>query len=406
VTETQMATKRSSRIGAVRTGPTCVEAMAAVLAALMLAGCGEVASANKEEAAPENAVANPLEIRATPALMERLKVGEASWAEVGGTLEVAARVEVNETRIARVGSPVMGRLTEVNVREGQEVKRGETMAIVNSTSLSDAQLALLKAMSQHQLEQRAVERAQQLLNAGVIGSAELRRREAELAQTTADVAASRDQLRILGIPQDALENLEKTRAINSLLRVTSTMDGTVMTRNVAVGQVIQPADTLAEIADLTQLWLVADVPEQNAGTLSAGQMVNAEVSALSGLPIRGRLAFVSATVNAETRTIRVRMDLPNPQHRFKPAMLATMTIADRAQRKQVIPSAAVVREDDMEHVFVQTAPDVFTLRPVTLGGEFGGRRVLLDGLRPGDKIVVDGAFHLNNERIRLSVQGV
>src|SRR5207344_1842669 len=111
-------------------------------------------------------------------------------------------------------------------------------------------------------------------------------REAELAQTTADVAASRDQLRILGIPQDALDNLEKTRTINSLLRVTSHMDGTVMARKVAPGQVIQAADTLAEIADLTELWLVADVPEQHAGTFAAGQIVQGEIAALPGVPIR------------------------------------------------------------------------------------------------------------------------
>lgn len=379
--------------------------MAAAVAATMLAGCHKLASANKEAATPETAASNPMEIRVTPALMERVKLGQAAWAEVGGTIEVAARVEVDETRIARVGSPVMGRITQLDVREGQQVARGQVLAVINSTGLSDAQLGLLKAMSQQQLAQRAVERAEQLLTAGVIGSAELRRREAELTQATADVAAARDQLRILGIPQDAVDNLERTRSINSLLRVTATADGTVMSRHVTVGQVIQPADTLAEIADLTQLWLVADVPEQNAGTLAAEQTVQAEISALPGMPIRGKLAFVSATVNPETRTIRVRMDLPNPQQRYKPAMLATMTIADRAQRKQVIPSAAVVRDGDKEHVFVQSSPDVFTLRPVTLGEQFGGRRVLMDGLRAGEKIVVDGAFHLNNERIRLSVQG-
>ena len=396
--EIRDAKKQSTRAG--------MPAMVVILVAMMLAGCSKVTSAQKaEEAPPESAAANPMEIRATSALMERVKVGEPSWAEVGGTLEVAARVEVDETRIARVGAPVMGRITQLDVREGQQVTRGQVLAVLNSTGLSDAQLGLLKAMSQQQLAQRSVERAEQLLSAGVIGSAELRRREAELMQQTADVAASRDQLRILGISQEALENLERTRTINSLLRITATRDGTVMTRNVAVGQVIQPADTLVEIADLTQLWLVADVPEQNAGTLAAGQMVQAEVSALPGVAIRGKLAFVSAIVSPETRTIRVRMDLPNSQQRYKPAMLATMTIADRTQRKQVIPVTAVVRDGDKDHVFVQSAPEVFTLRPVTLGDDFGGRRVLLDGLRAGEKIVVDGAFHLNNERIRLSVQG-
>jgi cobalt-zinc-cadmium efflux system membrane fusion protein len=299
----------------------------------------------------------------------------------------------------------MGRVTELEVREGQTVKRGDMIAVVNSTALSDSQLGLLKAISQEQLARRSVERAEILLNSGVIGSAELRRREAELTQASADVAASRDQLRILGMPEDMLQNLEKTRSINSLLRINATIDGTVLQRKIAVGQVIQPADTLIEIADLSSLWLVADVPEQNAGILSAGQAVEAEITALPGSSIRGKLAFVSAMVTQETRTVRVRMDLPNPKQRYKPAMLATMIVYDPTQKRQVIPATAVVRDGNSEMVFVQRGADKFELKPVTLGGERGGMRVLLDGIQPGEQIVVDGAFHLNNERIRLSVQG-
>jgi cobalt-zinc-cadmium efflux system membrane fusion protein len=86
-------------------------------------------------------------------------------------------------------------------------------------------------------------------------------------------------------------------------------------------------------------------------------------------------------------------------------MLATMTVRGDTTREQVIPSTAVVREDDSEHVFVQTAPDTFALRPVKLDGEFENKRVVLEGIRPGEKIVLDGAFHLNNERRRQMLRG-
>ncbi|MEQ1886902.1 MAG: efflux RND transporter periplasmic adaptor subunit [Bryobacteraceae bacterium] len=394
----------NERFCAVRLRGLIPRSVLVVALSLTLAGCSKTASANKEEAAPK-AASNPMEIRADASMMERIKIGEPKSAQVGGSLTVAARVEVDETKIGRVGAPVMGRISELNAREGQEVTRGQLIATLNSTGLSDSQLGLLKAMSQQQLAQRAVERAEQLLTAGVIGSAELRRREAELAQATADVAASRDQLRILGLPQDAIENLERTRSINSTLRVNANMDGTILRRNIAIGQVINPADTLVEIADLTSLWMVADVPEQSAGSVVPGQSVEAEIEALPGEKIYGKLSFVSATVNPETRTVRARLDLPNPRKRFKPAMLATMVLRDPAQRKQVIPVTAVVREGNDEFVFVQLEPDKFVLRPVVLGEEHGGNRVLTDGIQPGEKIVVDGAFHLNNERKRLAVQG-
>jgi len=99
------------------------------------------------------------------------------------------------------------------------------------------------------------------------------------------------------------------------------------------------------------------------------------------------------------------MNLPNPRHIYKPEMLATITLEDRARRRQVIPSTAVVREDNREQVFVQTGADSFVLRPVNLGGEFGEYRVLTDGIQSGEKIVVDGAFHLNNQRKQQALQG-
>ena len=299
----------------------------------------------------------------------------------------------------------MGRVSELDVQEGHSVRRGQTLALLNSTALSDAQLGFLKALSQKLLAQRAVDRAQLLLKADVIGSAELQRREAELAQASAELDAARDQLEILGMPVDAVDTLERTRTLNSSARIVASMDGTVLERHLTLGQVVQPADTAFEIADLSSLWLEADVPEQNAGNLRVGTAIEAEVSALPGTKIAGTLSFVSATVNPETRTVRVHMDLPNPARKFKPSMLATVTLKDQTERQQIVPSAAVIREENMEYVFVQVKPDTFVLRPVQLGAEFEGQRVLTGGLREGERIVLDGAFHLNNERRRQLVRG-
>jgi cobalt-zinc-cadmium efflux system membrane fusion protein len=178
-----------------------------------------------------------------------------------------------------------------------------------------------------------------------------------------------------------------------------------MDRKVTLGQVVQPADTIYEIADLSEVWLVADVPEQNAGHLAAGQSVEAQIPALPGETLQGRLSFVSATVNPETRTVMVRMEVPNPRKRLKPAMLATMVIRDHAVRQRVVPLSSVVREGNSECLFVQRGESTFVLREVKLGPETGGRRVLIEGVNPGERIVTSGAFHLNNERRRRAVRG-
>ncbi len=373
---------------------------------VVCAGCNKAESnAAVTSQASAAAHADPMEIRITGELRERVKAGRPTFANVGASLTVAARLEVDETRVTRVGSPVMGRIKALQVQEGQEVKHGDQLALVNSTGLSDSQLQLLKAQSQKQVAQRAVERAKLLLKAEVIGIAELQRREAELSQATAELDAAHDELILLGMPEQAVRDLQTTRTLNSVSRIVASMDGTVLDRKATLGQVVQPADTVFEIADLSQVWLVADVPEQIAGNLAAGQLVEAEIGAFPGAVIHGRLSFVSATVNEETRTVRVRMDLPNPKRRYKPAMLATMVLKDQPERKLVAPLTAIVREGDQEHLFVQTAPDVFVLRPVEFGHEHGNVREIVTGVSDQDTIILDGAFHLNNERKRLALRG-
>ncbi len=379
-------------------------------AILVLVGSGVGCKSEKKEAAaaptvPETITSDPLSIQAEPGLMERVQIGEAAWAQVGSRVTVPALISVDETRVTRVGSPVMGRIVELSVRAGQEVKRGQVLASLHSTALSDAQLAFLRALSRKQVDERAVERARTLLQAGVIGSVELHRREAEMAQSSAEFDAARDQLGLLGMSSAAIANLEKTRQIDSVSRVVAGMDGTVVDRKVTLGQVVQASEGICDIVDLSHLWLVADVPEQSAGQLVVGQEVTAHVTALPGRVIQGVLSFVSATVNPATHTVQVRIELPNPDRKLKPSMLATMILENQSEKRLVVPASAVVREENVEHVFVQQQPNTFVLRKVTVGHETDGNRVSVEGIRPGEKIITEGAFHLNNERRRRAVRG-
>lgn len=376
-------------------------AVAIAALAALVTGCGEQKPSTTPTTPPAR---DPLAVQTPPGLLERLTLGRVAEAEVRSIIQVAGRVEADETRVARVGSPVTGRIVELEVLEGQTVKRGQVLATLTSTELSAAQLAYLKARSQQVLAESSAARARQLYQADVIGQAELQRRESELLQANAELSGARDQLKVLGMPALAIERLGSTRQVDSSAQVVSSIAGTVLDRTVTAGQVVQPADKVYVVADLSNVWLVADVPEQSAGHLAVGKRVRAEIPALPGRPIEGALSFVSATVNPDTRTVRVRMDVPNPSGEYKPAMLATMLLEGPPALRVVVPSAAIVREDNRDHVFVQTAPDAFVLRRVSLGGEQAGGRVVNEGLRVGEPIVVDGAFHLNNERKRLALQ--
>lgn len=370
---------------------------------LALAGCKADGPATTE-AAGKPPGRDPESITATPALRKLLRTGAPTWNQVAGSLRVSGRVEADERRLARVSAPLTGRITDLDVVEGQAVKRGDVIATIRSKELSDAQSVFLKADSQRRLAERAAARAKLLLDAGVIGEAEVQRREAEFSQATTDLAALHDQLRVLGMPEESIVRLEATRTINSVSQIVATIDGIVMERKATIGQVVQAADAVCLLADLSRVWLVADVPEQAAGTVEVGMVVEAEIPALPSAIVGGKLTFVSATVNPDTRTVQIRMDLMNPHRKFKPSMLATMLLKDSAERHLVVPATSVVRESNQDYVFVQTGDETFKMRQVTLGGEFERMRVVMAGLNPDETIVLDGAFHLNNERKRLALQ--
>jgi membrane fusion protein, heavy metal efflux system len=332
-----------------------------------------------------------------------IKVMPAGATAVSDTLRVAGKVDFDEQRVTRIGASVTGRVIEIQAHLGQQVKMGDSLAVINSTELGQAQLTYLKARAQADLQARSVERARQLFAADVIGKAELQRRESELSIAAAEQRGAADQLRVLGMSSGAISKLSNSGGINSVTSVVSTMAGTVVERQVAQGQVVQPADALYVVADLSRVWVTAEVPEQQAALVRAGQNVDIEVPAL-GSRLTGKLIYVADTVNPETRTIAVRSVVDNVSRQLKPAMLATMLIQAAPVERIVLPAQAVVRDGDADKVFVEVGPKQFRLTPVRLGPDMDGKRAVLSGIKAEQRVLVSGAFHLNNERKRKELE--
>jgi cobalt-zinc-cadmium efflux system membrane fusion protein len=379
-------------------GDAAMPAAILLALAIVLGGCGKEAPAPAPVAAP---APDPTLVRADAELVKRLKVAPVEQTEIQEYFRVAGSVQVDEGRVARIGSSVIGRITDAPAALGANVRAGQTLATLDSAELAAAQRNFLKAGLDLELVQRAVERAKLLVTADVIGSAELQKRENEQFSAEAELRTARGNLLILGMSGQAIERLENTRAISPVISITSKLSGTVIERRVTVGQVVQPADPLFTVADLSQVWVVSEVPEEQAYGVAVGEPVEVEIPALRDRRLAGRVTFVGNTVNPETRTITVRTVLANEDRSIKPAMLATMAIREPMRRALAVPSAAVVREGNRDHVFVQVAPGQFRLRVVTLGAESSNRlRPVLAGVNEGESVVVDGAFHLNNERNR------
>ncbi|WP_310613282.1 efflux RND transporter periplasmic adaptor subunit [Limnohabitans sp.] len=345
-----------------------------------------------------NTESDAMRVFAPESLQAQIKVAEVVSQEMSDTLRAAGQIDFDEQALTRIGASVTGRVTQIQATLGQMVNKGDTLALINSSELSGSQLAYLKARSEKELHRRNMERAKTLFEADVISAAELNRRESEYEIASAETRAAQDQLRVLGVSPKSIERLGSTGTIDSVASVMATIKGVVVERKIAAGQVVQPSDVLFAVADLSRVWAVAQVPEQQVGQVKVGQSVSIEVPALGHEKLLGKLIYVGQTVNPETRTVLVRTELDNKGGRLKPSMLASMLIESAPVQRLVVPITAVVRQDDTDHVFVELSANNFRLTAVKLAAEQNGQRVVLEGLKPGMRIVSDGAFHLNNHR--------
>jgi len=368
-----------------------------ILLVLSVSGCEGDKPAVKEEVVakePENVNLVTLE----PEKMHHIKIGKPTLINIADKLQAPSQVEVDEHRLVRVGANVTGRIIDVYAMLGDNVEAGVELARISSPELTQAQLAYLRAFSLETLAEKAAERARHLLAADVISVAEMQRRESELQVSRAELGAAADQLRLLGMDSRALSKLGKDGTIMPSVAIKSSKPGIVIERNVAMGQVVQPSDLLFQVADLSSVWVVGDVPEQIARHVQVGQHVEIHVPALGNISFDGLIIFVADTVNPLTRTVMVRTVVENPRRKLKPAMLASMHILDNPVESLVVPETAVVRENNRDYAFLVQGDNRFLRIPVELGAEVGDMRPVLKGLSIDQTVVVDGAFHLENER--------
>ncbi|SDA28094.1 membrane fusion protein, cobalt-zinc-cadmium efflux system [Nitrosospira sp. Nsp18] len=372
---------------------------AIVFTVLLAAGCGgseEAATPSKEAVLQEPEDVNSITIR--PELVQRITIGHPMMVDLADKLQVPSQVEVDEERLVSIGSYVTGRIIDLYVTLGESVDAGAPLARISSPELTQAQLAYLRASSRTVLAQKAAERAHHLLSADVIAIAEVERRESELEVSRAELEAAKDQLRLLGVDNGALKDLVDKGHILPSVAIKASKNGIVIGRHVIIGQVVQPADQLFQVADLSAVWVVGDVPEQIARNVRVGQHVEIHVPALGDVNFDGLIIFVADTVNPLTRTVMVRTMVENPKRKLKPDMLATMHITDNPHKSMVVPETAVVREANRDYVFLSQGNNRFLRVPVELGPEVADMRPVLKGLTAEQPIVVDGAFHLDNER--------
>jgi cobalt-zinc-cadmium efflux system membrane fusion protein len=367
-------------------GPAAL-ALAAVLAAPLASGCGGPA-----HAAPAPPAALPPGQVRLQGVPDFVRIKEVEVSSEATPTEATGKVAFDEGRVSRVGAPVSGRILELRVQPGDHVRKGQPLVVIASPDAESAFADWIAARADAVLAEKNLERQRRLLADQAVSQKEVLQAEGDATKARAARARALGRLEVLGISPDDPNG----RPSRYLLR--SPIDGVVVERPANPGMEVR-ADSgasLVTVADLTRLWVLADVFERDVGSVTAGGRAEVRVAAWPGRVWQGKIAHVGDVVDPQTRTVKVRVEVQNPEQRLKPEMFARVTLSGgTAAQGLTVPAQAVLTDGAASAVVVALGDGRFERRTVEAGPERDGHVRILSGLAAGERVVVDGAIYLS-----------
>lgn len=363
-----------------------------------LAGCSSSQSRNAEKMtsfSTRQSTAFTPELFTIPQdQMSHVQVVTIQPQKMTRTLRLTGAVAYNAFKTTPVITQVGGPVSRILVVPGQQVKQGQQMLDVTSPDYSLLVDTYLKARDSFRVADKNYERAQDLYKHNAIAERDLLQAESDRNQAQADLNASEESIRILGIKNP--EDLVKAPA-SAEIPVTAPIGGEVVERLVSPGQVMQAGQTQAfTISDLSTVWVLANVYQDDLSSVHMGDNVVVQTDAYPGVSFHGRISYISAALDPNTRTLQARIVVDNPGEKLKKDMYCTATVTAGTISKAIaVPDSAVLRDDENQpFVYVATGQNQFGRRGVTIGESQNGQTQILSGLSPGDKIVGDGSLFL------------
>lgn len=367
-----------------RRGPAAL-ALAAALAVPLASGCARPARASPPPPVPPGEV----KLREVP---DFVKVAQVEVATDPAATEATARVAFDEGRVSRIGTPVSGRVLELRVQPGDRVRKGQPLLVIASPDAESAFADWIAARADAALAERNLERQRRLLADQAVSQREVLQAEGEATKAHAARARALARLEILGMSPDE----PAAKPSRYLLR--APIDGVVVDRPATPGMEVR-ADSgaaLVTVADLSRLWVLADVFERDVGAVAKGATATVRVAAWPGRTWEGKVAHVGDVVDPQSRTVKVRVEVQNPDQRLKPEMFARVTLrGGPAAPSLAVPSRAVLSDGAASVVVVALGEGRFQRRTIEAGPERDGHVRVLSGLAPGERVVVDGAIYLS-----------
>ena len=364
------------------------------------------------EESPQNPTAGEQKLTLTPEQMRTAQlqietVGERPSSEAAGQMATGV-VQANSYKETPVVSLVGGIVRSVSADLGQTVRRGQRVAVVFSNELAEAQSRYLAAVAALDEHHRHHLRTIKLVEIGAASRQDLEMATSQYREAESNVANLRQKLLLLGMSAQRIDSLNSSSQISSEVTVPSPSSGTVTSRTVNSGEVIEANKELMRVTDLSTVWVVGQVYEKDLATVRVGSGSNVTSDAYPGRVFRGRVSYVDPKIDPATRTAQVRIELANPAQIFKIGMYVNVAFGAQgiAITTPVVPKDAVQAIVNQQFVFVATEkPNEFALRPIRLGPESNGVYPVLEGLSAGERVVVEGSFLLRAEWLKQHPQG-
>jgi len=371
---------------------------AALAAAIGLAGCGgdETAKDMTSFSAKESKSETPELFTIPSDQMAHVQVVTIAPSKLTRTLRLSGNVSFNSFKTTPVITQVGGPVSRILAVPGERVHEGQPLLTVSSPDYSLLRASYLKARDTYRVADKNFARAQDLYAHNAIAERDLLQAESDRNQAQADLDASEQGLKILGIPKpDMLETLPSTPEIPLL----SPISGIVVERDVAPGQLMQAGATQAFIiSDMSTVWILANVYQGDLAFVKVGDPVIVTTDSYPDT-FNGKISFVSPAVDPNTRTLQARIEVINTGEKLKNNMYCVATVtAGAIQNAVTVPDAAVLRDDENQpYVYVAMGADSshqpqFGRRSVDIGESQGGQTQILKGLSPGEKVLGDGSL--------------
>jgi cobalt-zinc-cadmium efflux system membrane fusion protein len=303
-------------------------------------------------------------------------------------LDIPAQIEADPTQVVHVFPPAGGRIIEMKVRPWDRVEKGQTLATIESSDLSRAVADYHKALADYQVKQQQLARSQDLYNHDAIALKDYQQAQADSQSAQAELDATKEQVRVFGMDPD--------HATSQLL-VAAPRSGVILDVGASSGEfsnALQAPQPLCTIADISNVWAVGDLYESDLAAAKAGEVARVSLNAYPGQTWTGRVNVVSDAVDPNTRTLHVRIVLPNAQSQLKPSMFGSIRLTRSSRQGILVPSAAVVREGNAAYLFVSEGQGHYQRRTVNTGQTIDGSVEVTSGVKPGDTIVSQGALLL------------